>query len=259
MTPAALPLLSLLLARSAVAQAPAPAARPVAERDIDAFVERLARVGRVFSPTFSPDGRNVALISDLGGVPQAWIVPAAGGWPRAVTVGNDPAESVTWSPKADWLAISVAPGGGFNSQIYVVRPDGTGLRRLTDGGKENNRLGDWTDDGRFLTMSSNRRRAATMDAYLLDPVSGAMDMVAELEGVGGIAGVSRDGRRAMVGRLRSRGDNNLYLLDLQTRKETLLTPHDPPGQFSGEISSSFSRASPTPRAWASRAARTAAT
>ena len=40
----------------------------------------------------------------------------------------------------------------------------------------------------------------------------------------------------MVGRLRSRGDNNLYLLDLQTRKEVLLTPHDPPGLFCGEIS-----------------------
>jgi dipeptidyl aminopeptidase/acylaminoacyl peptidase len=204
--------------------------------DVDAFVERLARVGRVSSPTFSPDGRNVALVSDLSGVPQVWIVPAGGGWPRAVTLGNDPVESVTWSPGGDWLAISVAPGGGFNSQIYVVRPDGTGLRRLTDGGKENNRLGDWTDDGRFLTMSSNRRRAATMDAYLLDPVSGAMSLVAELEGVGGIEGVSRDGRRAVVGRLRSRGDNNLYLVDLQTRQETLLTPHDPPGLFSGEIS-----------------------
>jgi dipeptidyl aminopeptidase/acylaminoacyl peptidase len=47
--------------------------------------------------------------------------------------------------------------------------------------------------------------------------------------------VSRDGRRAVVGRLRSRGDNNLYLLDLQTRKEVLLTPHDPPGLFSGKI------------------------
>ena len=63
-----------------------------------------------------------------------------------------------------------------------------------------------------------------------------MDMVAELNGVGGIQGVSRDGKRALVGRLRSRGDNNLYLLDLQTRKEVLLTPHDPPGLFSGEIS-----------------------
>jgi hypothetical protein len=44
-------------------------------------------------------------------------------------------------------------------------------------------------------------------------------MVAELRGVGGISGVSRDGRRAVMGRVKSRGDNNLYLLDLQTAQE----------------------------------------
>jgi dipeptidyl aminopeptidase/acylaminoacyl peptidase len=203
---------------------------------VDALVERLARVGRAFAPTFSPDVKHVALITDLGGVPQVWIVPAAGGWPRLVTTGNDPVSGVAWSPTSEWLALSVLPGGGLNAQIYVVRPDGTGLRRLTDGGKENNGLGDWTDDGRFLTMTSNRRRPETMDAYLLDPVSGRMDLVAELNGVGGIQGVSRDGRRAVVGRLRSRGDNNLYLLDFLTRKEALLTPHEPPGLFFGKIS-----------------------
>jgi dipeptidyl aminopeptidase/acylaminoacyl peptidase len=202
----------------------------------DAFVERLARVGRAYAPTFSPDGKHVALISDLSGLPQVWVVPVAGGWPRAVTVGSDPVGAVTWSPNGDWLALTVLPGGGLNAQIYVVRPDGSGLRRLTDGGKENNGLGDWTDDGRFLTATSNRRSPATMDAYLLDPVSGRMEMVAELHGVGGIQGMSRDGKRAVIGRLRSRGDNNLHLLELVTRKEALLTPHDPPGLFFGDIS-----------------------
>ena len=228
-------LLSFVLAGTAIAQTAAPSGSS-AEKDVDALVERLARVGRAFSPTFSPDGKHVALISDLSGVPQVWTVPAAGGWPRLVTTGDDPVGGVVWSPTSEWLALSVLPGGGLNSQIYVVRPDGTGLRRLTDGGKENNGLGDWTADGRFLTVTSNRRRPATMDAYLLDPASGRMDLVAELNGVGGIQGVSRDGRRAVVGRLRSRGDNNLYLLDLETRKEALLTPHEPPGLFSGAIS-----------------------
>ena len=63
---------------------------------------------------------------------------------------------VIWSPTGEWLALSLAPGGGMNTQIYIVRPDGTGLRRLTDGGRETNNLGAWTHDGRRLTMGSNR-------------------------------------------------------------------------------------------------------
>jgi Tol biopolymer transport system component len=190
---------------------------------------------RSASPTFSPDGKQVALISDLSGTPHVWIVPTTGGWPRLVTSGIDPIGAVQWSPTSDWLAISILPGGGLNSQVYVVRPDGTGLRRLTDGGKENNWLGDWTDDGKFLIVSSNRRVAATMDAYLLDPLTSKMEMVAELKGVGGISNLSRDGRRGVLSRLQSRGDNNLFLLDLAQKRETLLTEHTPPGGFFGEI------------------------
>jgi dipeptidyl aminopeptidase/acylaminoacyl peptidase len=204
--------------------------------DLSGMVERLARVGRTTSPTFSPDGREVAVVADLTGIPQVWVVPVEGGWPRLVTTGNDPVAFVAWSPKGDWLAFTLLPGGGLNAQIFLVRPDGSGLRRLTDGGKENNSLAGWTEDGRFLITTSNRRDPATMDAYLLDPLSGKLDLVAKLEGVGGIGGISRDGRRAVVARLRSRGDNNLYLLDLTTRKEVLLTPHDPPGLFFGDIS-----------------------
>jgi dipeptidyl aminopeptidase/acylaminoacyl peptidase len=204
--------------------------------DTAMLVERMARVGRAYSPTFSPDGTQLALVSDLNGIPQLWVMPTAGGWPRLVTAGSDPVGGVQWSPTSDWLAFSVLPGGGLNSQIHVIRSDGTGMRRLTDGGKENNWLGDWTEDGKFLTMASNRREPATMDAYLLDPTTGTMQMVAELHGVGGITSVSRDRRRATVSRVKSRGDNNLFLLDLVARREVLLTEHTPPGQFFGEIS-----------------------
>src|SRR5262245_59070923 len=103
------------------------------DSDTTSLVERMARIGRAFSPTFSPDGKQVALISDLNGVPHVWIVPTTGGWPRLVTSGANPIGTVIWSPTSDWLALSILPGGGLNSQVYVVRPDGTGLRRLTDG------------------------------------------------------------------------------------------------------------------------------
>ena len=114
------PLRALLLSVVAAAASiqPASADAPATA----ASVELLARVGRASGPTFSPDGRQLALVSDLSGVPQVWIVPAEGGWPRLVTSGNDPVGGVRWSPTGDWLAFSLLPGGGLNSQIYVVRP-----------------------------------------------------------------------------------------------------------------------------------------
>ncbi|MDQ3747476.1 MAG: S9 family peptidase, partial [Acidobacteriota bacterium] len=81
--------------------------------------------------------------------------------------------------------------------------------------------------------SSNRRNPASTDSYLLDIKSGEMRMVAENKGTGGINEVSRDGRRAVVSRLLNRGNNNLYLIDVEGGKEALLTPHEGPGSFFG--------------------------
>lgn len=201
--------------------------------DLDRAVMLMARIGQATSPTFAPDGNQIAFVSNLSGMPQIWTMSAAGGFPRLVTGSEDPVGFVRWSPDGAWLAFNIAPGGGLNEQIYVVRPDGTGLRRLTEGGKENNFLGDWTHDGRFLTFSSNRRSPASTDSYLLDLGTGQMKMVAENRGTGGINDVSRDGKYATVSRVISRGDNNLYLVNLSTGKETNLTPHEGPGSFFG--------------------------
>jgi dipeptidyl aminopeptidase/acylaminoacyl peptidase len=156
-------------------------------------------------------------------------------WPELVTALDDPVSGVDWSPDGDWLAFSLAPGGGMNEQVYLVRPDGTGMRRLTEGGKENNRLGPWSHDGKRLALGSNLRSSAAIDAYIFDLASGAMRLGSENRGVGGYSDLSRDGRWALLSRVVSRGDNNLYLVDLESGKETLLTPHSGPGNFFGEF------------------------
>ncbi|MBA3601339.1 MAG: S9 family peptidase [Acidobacteria bacterium] len=203
------------------------------EDDLERSVALMGKIGSANSPSFSPDGKSIAFISNLNGIPQVWTMPASGGFPKLVTAFDDPVGFVTWSPDGNWLAFNVAPGGGFNEQIYIARPDGSELRRLTEGGKENNFLGDWTHDGKYIFFSSNRRNPASTDSYLLDIKSGERRMVAENKGTGGINEVSRDGRRAVVSRLLNRGDNNLYLIDVEGGKEALLTPHEGPGSFFG--------------------------
>src|SRR4051812_42512452 len=193
--------------------------------DIKTAVSRMARVGRCGSPTFSPDGNTLVFVCDMSGTPQIWTAPVNGGWPILITAFEDPVGGVTWSPNSEWLAFSISPGGGMNSQVYVAKADGSSVKRLTAGGKDNNWLGEWTLDGSRLTMASNKRSAETMDAYFVSPASGELERVAELKGVGGIEGVSRDNRRVVISRVASRGDNNLVLIDRKTGAEQLLTPH----------------------------------
>ena len=82
----------------------------VAEDDLESWVATMARIGASWSPSFSPDGRRVAFVSNLSGLPQVWTVSAEGGWPDLVTPLSDPVGSVSWSPDGAWLAFSLAPG-----------------------------------------------------------------------------------------------------------------------------------------------------
>jgi dipeptidyl aminopeptidase/acylaminoacyl peptidase len=229
--PAAAPPLALgLLALGLLAASP-----PARGDDLETEVTRMARVGSCGSPSFSPDGSRLAFVSDLSGVPQVWTVDSGGGWPRQVTALDDQVGGVVWSPGGGSLAFSLAPGGGMNQQIYLVSPDGTGLKRLTDGGEENNWLGGWSHDGRFLTLASNRRRPAAMDAWAYDLAGGGLRLVAENPGIGQIVDLSRDGGRATLFRMRSRGSTDLVAVELATGAEHLLTPHEGPGNFSGGL------------------------
>ena len=204
--------------------------------DLERAVALMARIGSATSPSFSPDGRTLAFVSNLGGLPQVWRVDAAGGYPQLVTAFEDPVGFVEWSPTGDWLAFTLAPGGGMNEQVYLVRPDGTGLKRLTDGGRETNRLGPWSHDGALLAMGSNKRDGAAIDAYVYDVAGGSGRLVTRNQGIGGFEALSRDKKRGLLSRLVQRGNNNLYLVDLATGNETLLTPHEGPGTFAGEFS-----------------------
>jgi dipeptidyl aminopeptidase/acylaminoacyl peptidase len=219
----------------AAALAPAaPAAPPPAVDDLEAEVTRMARIGGCWSPSFSPDALSLAFVSNRSGVPQVWKVAPDGARPERITNLEDPAGLVEWSPDGRSLAFTVAPGGGMNSQIYLVRPDGQQLRRASapeDNGKSNNLLTGFSHDGRLLLLSSNRADPASLDPFTFEAATGAWRRVAPGGGDGRLSDVSRDGRLALVVRTRQRGDEEVSIIDLQSGREALLTPHRPPASF----------------------------
>jgi Tol biopolymer transport system component len=107
--------------------------------------------GNAGFPSWSADGTEVVYRywEDTAGGLRA--VNVASGAIRTMTTGYD--NFPMWSPKGDLIAFSRLADGNFD--IYTVRPDGTGLRRLTDD-PGNDSHPAWSPDGKYILFSSSR-------------------------------------------------------------------------------------------------------
>ena len=211
-----------------LACAPALAADTPADAELEARITAMGKVSSASAGQYSPDGQHIAYLTNVSGSPQAWVMPAAGGTPRQLTTGSDPVSGLRWSPDGK-LAYAVSPGGGYNAQLFISSADGTQVKRVNEG-ESNTFPGDFAPDGRYHFRSNARTPDAT-DTWIYDPKTGKAAIAIEMEGLGGVDDIQ--GNRALVNRLVTRGNNNLWLDDLTTGRRMMLTPHRGPAESTG--------------------------
>ncbi len=138
---------------------------------------RLTLLGEGMRPSWSPDGQTLVFTRRVNGVSQLFLINPDTGT-NLVQVTNDPSDNdnAAWSPGGHRIVFNSNRGwerfpGARRDRVwnlYLLKPDGTGLVQLTDGDSDSG-APSWSHDG-WIYFSSDQ--AGGYDIWRLRPAGG---------------------------------------------------------------------------------------
>jgi TolB protein len=176
----------------------------------------------VISLAWSPDGSKLAYVSfetrDGINKPVVYTHTLANGARTIVANEKGSNSSPTWSPDSRQLAVVLSRDGV--SQIYLVNPDGTNLRRVSRGNSIDTEPA-FSPDGRFLYFTSDRGGTAQIYRLRLDS-EGPAERITFSSSFNGRPQISPDGK-TMVYVTRREGLFRIATMNLASKEETLIS------------------------------------
>jgi TolB protein len=101
------------------------------------------------APAISPDGKSIAAARTYKGLPAIYLMKADGSGLTRVVGDSDFNMAPAWSPDGQWLAFDHWTQGVPTPKgaIFVIKPDGTGFRRVTAETSPPGTGASWSPDG----------------------------------------------------------------------------------------------------------------
>jgi len=164
-------------------------------------------------PDLSPDGRTLAFVVNEGQLERVFVMPLTDGpvndVRRLLTPGS--ASLPRWSPDGAWIAF--AKDRGYFGGIWVIHPDGSGLRRVTATGG----WPVWWPDGRRLAyLKIGGDGSQQIQIVTLDGTTSGNAIPIRFQGSNYPIDVSRDGR-SIVTTNSAHISSEIWVLDPRTQ------------------------------------------
>ena len=203
--------------------------KPNAQVEKNLTIEKLYMTRAIGGTTWSPDGKSMAFISNMSGRNNLWLVSAEGGWPTQLTISDQRQAHPTWSPDGKWIAYQSDYDGDEQWDIFLASPKTGQVVNLTNTREIAELSPTWSPDGRFLAYMVKPK---TSSSYEIDVYDTLMRTVKHIttgtaKDKGNVGPVwSKDGKWIAYTQEQAKGtDANIFVADVETGQNTLLTPH----------------------------------
>ncbi len=181
------------------------------------------QVRNVFAPRIRADGKKVAFLTDITGIPQIWQVeihPEVVTWADQLTFGANRVVGHEYSPvpNDDRIVYSRDVGGDENMQLFLLDSE-TGDEQLLTAGHEDamHLFGEWSADGNSILFAANRRDKGLFDLYV-QSLNGDAQLIWQNDDPGYLFYMtfSPDGGRVALTHMISSFADNLLEIDIQS-------------------------------------------
>jgi dipeptidyl aminopeptidase/acylaminoacyl peptidase len=179
--------------------------------------------------SWSPDGKQVVVETNLSGRHNLWIVPSDGGWPRQLTVSDQRQRSAAWSPDGKWIAYQSDYDGNEQWDLFLVSALNGEVIQLTRTPEVAESSPRWSPDGKKLVFEIKPQASSSNEIAVLDVLSQKVtpltrDTPKNLSNYSPFW--SSDGKSVAYTQENAKGDDaNVFIADVATGTSTNLTPH----------------------------------
>ncbi|MCI2429783.1 S9 family peptidase [Candidatus Acetothermia bacterium] len=178
------------------------------------------------SGRLSPDGTELLYVNNATGTFQIYKLDLQTHETVQLTDFEDGVSLIGWTPQSNGILFGKSTGGSERTQLYWLSPDSTELIDLSQKPESVHRFGAWSPDGTKFAFSANRRHPAHFDIYIQNLETKEIELVYQSDKSKSVVGWSPEGRYLVISVASASTNNDLYLLDLETKELKHLTPHE---------------------------------